>query len=412
MSQTAHIETQVIHAGNPPDPETGATVNPIAQSTAFAYESAEELESVFRGTAPGYVYSRISNPTVMGFERRIAALEGGIGALACASGMAAIATTVLALVGNDETIVSGAGIFGGTHSLFTATYGRCGIKTRFVDTSDLDAVRDALSEDAKLLFVETVGNPKLDVPDLQALADIAHEAGVPFVVDSTTTTPVLIRPKDFGADLVIHSTSKFINGQGTAIGGVVVDSGTFNWAALPQFESFRRAGAFTFLAALRNRFNRDLGACLSPFNAFLTSNGLETLALRMERHCDNALAIASALNDDPRIEVVRYPGLAGHPDHDLAKRQFNGRYGALLTLRLGSRERCFKFINGLQYIRNLANLGDTRSLAIHPASTFCRDATPAQQEAMGVYDDLVRIAVGIEHVDDLLTDISQSLDQI
>jgi O-acetylhomoserine (thiol)-lyase len=406
------METLLLHGACEPDPATGATALTIYQSTSFAYETAEQIEAVFAGREGGYVYSRIANPTVTQFERRVAVLEGGLGAVACSSGMAAIGATALALCGAGDEIVSGNSIFGGTYSLFRQTLGRCGITARFVESTDANAYRDAITDRTRLLFVETIGNPKLDVPDIAAIAGVAGEAGVVLAVDNTVTTPLLLRPKALGADIVIHSTSKFINGHGNAIGGIVVDCGTFDWSRsryrhLNAF--YKRAREMAFLTWLRNPICRDFGCCLAPFSAFLMSVGMESLGVRMERHCANAERVARFLEGDRRVREVRYPGLVGHPDHGVAERQFSGRYGALLTLRLESKERCFRFINALRLARNLANLGDAKTLVIHPASTFCRDLSEEERLAVGVSDDLVRISVGIEHADDIVADMDRGL---
>jgi O-acetylhomoserine (thiol)-lyase len=385
------------------------------QSTAFAYGSAEDIEAVFAGRDAGFVYSRIANPTVSAFEARITALEDGLGAIAVSSGMAAISSLALALAGSGEEIVAGSSLFGGTYSLFRHTLSRYGIGVRFVDPRNPAAFREAISDATRLVFVETIGNPKLDVPDVAAIAAITRERGVPLVVDSTVTTPLLVQPKRLGADLIVHSTSKFINGHGNAIGGIIVDAGTFDWSSprFPHLASFRaRVGQFALLAALRNRICRDLGCCLAPFNAFLLSMGIETLGVRMERHCANAARLAAFLATHPKVDETGYPGLDTHPDHVLANRQFGGRYGALVTLRLGTKERCFAFVNRLRLARNLANLGDARTLVIHPASTICRDLNEEERLAMGVTEDLVRLSVGIEDPADILGDIEQALDAL
>ncbi len=409
------LETKVIHGGFEPDEQTGATSAPIVQSTAFAYGSAEDIEAVFAGRDAGFVYSRIANPTVSAFEARITALEDGLGAIAVSSGMAAISSLALALAGSGEEIVAGSSLFGGTYSLFRHTLSRYGIGVRFVDPRNPAAFREAISDATRLVFVETIGNPKLDVPDVAAIAAITRERGVPLVVDSTVTTPLLVQPKRLGADLIVHSTSKFINGHGNAIGGIIVDAGTFDWSnpRFPHLASFRaRVGQFALLAALRNRICRDLGCCLAPFNAFLLSMGIETLGVRMERHCANAARLAAFLATHPKVDETGYPGLDTHPDHVLANRQFGGRYGALVTLRLGTKERCFAFVNRLRLARNLANLGDARTLVIHPASTICRDLNEEERLAMGVTEDLVRLSVGIEDPADILGDIEQALDAL
>lgn len=411
----AHIETQLLHGGYEAEKTTGATALPLFQSTAFAYRSAEALEAVFAGREAGFIYSRINNPTLDRFERRMTELENGLAAISCASGMAAISATVLGLAGCGDELVSANSIFGGTYSLFAHTLPRYGIRTNFVEATEPDAYRRAINDRTKLVFVETIGNPRLDVPDLAAIAAIAGEKGVALVVDNTVTTPFLLQPGALGANIVIHSTSKFINGHGNAIGGIIVDCGNFDWAnkryaRLDEF--YRRFRNFAFIAALRNQVCRDIGLCCAPFNAFLMSIGIESLAVRMERHCANAAQAAQALAGDARVRETRYPGLAGHPDHAVAKRQFQGRYGGILTLSLGTKERCFKFINGLKFAQNLANLGDAKTLVIHPASTFCRDLNEPERQAMGVSDDLVRFSIGLEHIDDILSDIDGSLEQL
>lgn len=407
-----HIDTQLLHGAYSPDQETGATTLPVFQSSAFAYDTAESLEAVFAGQDAGFVYTRINNPTLDLFERRMTVLEDGLAGLSCASGMAAISVIALALAGKGDEIVSGNSIFGGTYSLFKHTLSRYGIKTNFVESTDVEAYRSAITDRTRLIFVETIGNPKMDVPDIAAIAKIAKESGVVLVVDNTVTTPVLVRPKSLGADIIIHSTTKFVNGHGNAIGGIIIDCGTFDWSN-PKYEHLKpfydRVRNFALMAALRNRVYRDLGCCFSPFNAFLMSIGIESLAVRMERHCSNTVQVADFLAKADGVEGVGYPGLTDHPDHEVARRQFDDRYSALLTLRLGTKERCFRFINALKRAQNLANLGDAKTLVIHPASTLCRDANDEERKAMGVTDDLIRFSIGLEHIDDILSDIDQSL---
>lgn len=408
------LATRAIHSGVDSF-QTGATTTPLVESTAFAYPTAEEIEAVFAGRDAGFVYSRIANPTVRAFEARFTALEDGLGAIALSSGMAAISSLVLALAGSGEEIVAGSSLFGGTYSLFQHTLRRYGIGVRFVDPRSPAAFREAIHDATRLVFVETIGNPKLDVPDIAAIAAVTRERGVPLVVDSTVTTPLLVQPKRLGADLIVHSTSKFINGHGNAIGGILVDAGTFDWsnARFPFLAPFRaRVGQFALLAALRNRICRDLGCCLAPFNAFLLNMGIETLGVRMERHGTNAARLAAFLAGHPKVDAVGYPGLDSHPDHGVADRQFGGRYGAVVTLRLGTRERCFGFINGLRLAKTAANLGDTRTLVVHPASTICRDLGVEERLAMGVTEDLVRVSVGIEDPVDILADMEQALERM
>lgn len=410
-----HIETQFIHGGYEPEKTTGATQAPIFASTAFAYETAESIEDVFAGRDFGYVYSRLNNPTLTTFEARMTLLESGFASLVCSSGMAAISTTVMTLAGQSDEIISGASIFGGTYSLFDRTLPRYGITTKFVEATDVDAYRDAITDKTRLIFVETIGNPRLDVPSIAEIATVAKEHDVVLVVDNTASTPYLVQPASLGADIVIHSTSKFINGNANAIGGVLIDAGSYDWSH-PRAERIHeyeeRAGKFALMAAMRSLIHRDLGCCLSPFNAFLMSTGIETLGVRMQRHCENAQAVAEWLNADSRVEDTRYIGLDSHPDYEVATTQFGGRYGALLTLRLGTRERSFAFINGLKRAQILANLGDVKTLVVHPESTICRDATEDQQQQMGVTPDLVRVSVGIEHIDDIKADFDESLSKL
>ncbi len=410
-----HLETQLVHGAGASEPSIEATTPPIVQSTAFTYGSAEKIEAVFAGREAGYVYSRIANPTVAAFEAKMTALEDGVGSIAVSSGMAAISSLVLALAGSGDDIVAGSSLFGGTYSLFQHTLSRYGIRVRFVDPTRPEAFREAIGDATRLVFVETIGNPKLDTPDLAALSAITRELGVPLVVDSTVTTPLLVQPKRLGADLVVHSASKFINGHGNAIGGVLIDAGSFDWASprFPHLAPYRaKVGRFALLAALRNRIYRDLGCCLAPFNAFLLSMGLESLGVRMERHCENSARVATFLAAHPQVADTGYPGLDSHPGHAVAQRQFAGRYGALLTLKLGTKERGFRFINALRLAKNSANLGDTRTLVLHPASTIYRDFIAEERSAMGAPDDLVRLAIGIEQADDILADLSQALDSL
>ena len=410
-----HPDTLAIHGGGERDAGNGATVAPIWQTSAFAYGTAEELEAVFAGREAGHVYTRISNPTLTAFEKRLTVLEGGLGTLACASGMAAITCATLALCGEGDRIVCGSSVFGGTYSLFDRTLRRCGIETVFVPSTDPEAFAAAVTDRTRLFFVESLGNPRLDVPDIAALGAVARRFGVILAVDNTAVTPMLFQPGRHGAHLVVHSTSKYINGHGTAIGGAVVDCGTYDWGH-PRAERvadyYKRARQFAFLAALPSQIHRDLGGCLSPFNAFLMGVGLDSLGVRMERHCANALHVATTLAAHPAVVDVRYPGLAAHPQQAVARHQFGDRFGGLVCIRLGDKDRCFRFLNALRRAQILANLGDAKTLAIHPASTFCREATAPQREAMGVTEDLVRLAIGIEHADDILEDLTQSLDRL
>ena len=412
MSKSWDFETRAIHSGFDQDKQTGATALPIYESAAFAYDSAEDLEAAFQGRKFGHIYSRIANPTVTAFENRVNALENGLGAIATASGMAAIATAVYTLAQAGDEIVSGKSLFGGTFQLFNEIFGNSGIKVVYVESTDTEAYRRALSPRTKLIFLETIGNPKLDIPDIGAIAAIAKQQGVPLIVDSTLSTPYLFAAKRFGVDLVIHSTSKYISGSGNTIGGILVDLGNFDWRQCRTKAVAvltKQAGDYAFLARARRQILQNTGSCLSPFNAYLQNLGLETLALRMAKHCTNAAGLVEYFQAQPQVAAVNYPGLPGHPDHAVAAAQFQGGYGGLITLRLGTRERCFRVINRLQMVKCLANVGDAKTLIIHPASTIYYTCSEAEQAAAGVYPDLLRISVGIENIRDIIADFDQAL---
>ena len=407
------FNTKLIHGGAPPAPY-GATKTPIVQASAFAYDSAEALEDVFRGRAVGQVYTRIGNPTMDTLEKRLAAVEDGIAAIVTSSGMAAITTAVMAVVRSGDEILSSSSLFGGTYSLFHDTLANFGINTRFVDPIDLAAVEAGINEKTRLIFVETIGNPKMDVPDIAAFAAIAKKHGVPLMVDATVSTPYLARSRELGADIIVHSTSKYINGTANSIGGAIIDAGSFNWQSpkFPHFEQFyRKYRSFAFTARVRKLIHKDLGACAAPLNSFLSGEGLETLALRMERHCSNAMEVARFLQAHQKVAWVNYPGLDDSPFHEVAKRQFNGRFGGLLTFGLTDRAAAFRVINNLRLAKNLANIGDTKTLVIHPASTICADYTSEVKALMGVSEEQVRVSVGIEDIEDILEDFAAALEK-
>ena len=411
---TLHFETLLIHGGLEPGP-AGATNVPIVQSSAFAHETAEDLEDLFRGRKSGHIYTRLNNPTTESLERRLALLEGGVAAIATASGMAAITTAVLTILRAGDEILASSSLFGGTYSLFRDTLSNYGISTRFVEPTDTNALSEAISNQTRLIFVETIGNPKMDVPDIAAISAVARQARIPLMLDATVTSPYLARGRDLGADIVIHSTSKFINGTGSVIGGVIVDSGTFDWNSplFPHFAQFaKKYRQFAFSARLRKLMHKDLGACPAPMNSFLLAEGIETLALRMERHCSNALELSHFLRAHPQVRWVNYPGLPDSPFHEVATRQFGGKYGGLLTFGLAGKAEAFRFINGLRLARNLANIGDAKTLVIHPASTICCDYSADQQRLLGVSDDMVRVSVGLEHTADIVADVAQSLNSL
>jgi len=414
MKTSLKFDSLLIHGGSEPGP-AGATSVPIVQSSSFAYASAEALEDVFRGRAVGQVYTRLGNPTTEALEKRLALLEGGGTAIATSSGMAAITTAVMTIVRSGDEILASSSLFGGTFSLFRDTLSNYGITPCFVDPTDLDAVAAAINKRTRLLFVETVGNPKLDVPDIPALADIAHAAGIPIIVDSTVTSPYLADGAKLKADILAYSTSKYINGTGTTIGGVIIDRGVFDWNSpkFPHFEVFhKKYRQFAFTARARKLVHKDVGACAAPFNSFLLTEGVQTLALRMDRHCSNALALARFLTAHPKVAWVRYPGLADSPHHVIASRLYGGKYGGLLTFGTGDKASAFKVINNLTMARNLANIGDAKTLVIHPASTICADYTAEDKELMGVGEDTIRVSVGIENHEDIIEDFRRALDAI
>lgn len=406
------FNTALLHQNFDGDAATGSTLTPIYQSSAFSHESAERLEAVFNNKAAGYAYTRISNPTIDAFERRISALEKGIGAVACSSGMAAVTMSLLNILQAGDEIIAGAGLFGGTIDLF-GDLEAFGITTRFTDEVTAESVEALLTDKTKAVFTELIGNPKLNVVDIKAVAEVAHSHGVPLIIDSTTATPYLINPFDFGADIVVHSSSKYINGSGNAISGIIVDSGKFRWDTerYSGFEEYAKYGKFAYLAKLRNGLWRNVGCCLAPMNAYLNSIGLETLGLRMERLCSNALQLAEYLKTVPDMEV-NYPALSDNPYYGLVKEQLSGKGGTILTLRTGSKEKAFKLINGLKYACIATNIGDVRTLVIHPASTIYTHSTEQQKLSAGVYDDTIRISVGIEDADDLIEDFRQAIEKI
>ena len=416
-------ETQALHAGQPPDPTTHARAVPIYATTSYVFDDAAHAARLFGLQEFGNIYTRIMNPTTGVFEERVAALEGGVGALGLASGQAAETLSILNIARAGQNIVSSTSLYGGTYNLFHYTLPKLGITVRFVDGSDPQNFDAAIDDNTRALFLETIGNPRLDVADISAIAAVGHAHGVPLIVDNTCA-PLLVRPIELGADIVVHSATKWIGGHGTVIGGVVVDGGKFDWAASPRFKedfvdpdpsyhgvSFCNAfGPLAFILKLRVQGLRDLGAALSPFNAFQLLQGLETLPLRIERHSENALAVAQWLQDRPEIEWVSYPGLQSHPSYEIAKRDLKGGFGGLVTFGIkGGAEAGRKLIDSVKLFSLLANVGDAKSLIIHPASTTHQQLTAEEQATTGVTADLVRLSVGIEHIDDILTDLDQAL---
>ena len=428
MSEAKHYaaETQALHAGQKPDSATNARAVPIYQTSSYVFNDTDHAARLFGLEEPGNIYTRIMNPTTDVFEQRVAALEGGVGAVATASGQAAISLALLTLAHSGDEIVSSASLYGGTYTLFHYTFAQLGIQVRFVDATDPENFRRAITPKTRAIYAETVGNPKLDTLDIAAVAAIAHEHGLPLVIDNTMPSPYLVQPLAHGADIVVHSATKFIGGHGTSIAGVIVDGGRFPWnnGKFPQLsEPDPSYHGVNFWAALGNQAYitkarvqglRDLGPCLSPFNSFLMLQGLETLHLRMERHSQNALAVAEFLERHPKVAWVNYPGLPSHPSHAMAKKYHTrGLYGGMISfgIRGGVREGKI-FIDALQLLSLLANIGDAKSLVIHPASTTHQQLSPAEQLASGVTPDLIRLSVGIENVADIMADMDQALQKI
>ncbi|MBQ5332379.1 MAG: O-acetylhomoserine aminocarboxypropyltransferase/cysteine synthase [Oscillospiraceae bacterium] len=406
-----NFNTALLHQSFGGDKASGATLAPICQASAFAHESAEKLEAIFNSKAAGYAYTRISNPTVDSFEQRIAALEKGIGAVACSSGMAAVTMSLLNILQSGDEVIAGSALFGGTIDLF-GDLEAFGIKTVFTEEVTAESVSRLATDKTKAVFTELIGNPKLNVTDVKAVSEAAHRIGVPLIVDSTTATPYLINPFDHGADIVVHSSSKYINGSGNSISGVIIDSGNFNWdcSRYRGFEEYRKFGKFAYIAKLRNGIWRNMGACLAPMNAYLNSIGLETLGLRMERLCDNSKKLAEFFEADGRVKV-NYPALPSSPYFELVDSELKGMGGAIITIRAGSREKAYKLINSLKYASVATNIGDVRTLVIHPASTIYTHSTEEQRINAGVYDDTIRISVGIEDIDDLIADFKNAIEK-
>ncbi|HEX8319372.1 O-acetylhomoserine aminocarboxypropyltransferase/cysteine synthase family protein [Longimicrobium sp.] len=419
------LGTRTVQSGQESaDSATNARAVPIYATTSYVFNSPDHAASLFGLKEFGNIYTRIMNPTSDVFERRIAELEGGVAAVATSSGQSAQTLALLNLAQAGESIVASSALYGGTFTLLKYTLGRLGITTRFVDGNDPQAFAAAIDETTKAVYVETIGNPKLEVPDFRAIADVAHAAGVPLVVDNTFGTPFLSRPIEHGADIVVHSATKWIGGHGTAIGGVVVDGGTFDWGASERFRNFYvdpepayhglsfapTFGNIAFAIRLRVLLLRDIGAAVSPFNSFLFLQGLETLHLRIQRHSENALAVARFLEGHPAVSWVSYPGLESHPTHQTAKRYLSGGFGGVLTFGvLGGEDAAKKVIEEVKLFSLVANVGDAKSLIIHPWSTTHEQLEPAEREAAGVTADLVRLSVGIEDAVDLLADLDAAL---
>jgi O-acetylhomoserine (thiol)-lyase len=417
-------ETIALHGGQVPDPATGARAVPIFQTTSYQFKSTEHAASLFALKEFGNIYTRLMNPTTDVFEQRIAQLDGGVGALAVSSGQAATTLALLNIARAGDEVVAADNLYGGTYNLFNYTLPRLGIKVHFVKSNDLGAIGKAIGPKVKAVYAESIGNPKLDVADLEGISKVAHDHGVPFVLDNTVS-PFLLRPFDHGVDVIVYSATKFIGGHGTSIGGVIVDSGKFDWSSgkfplisdpdpsyhgLQFVEALKPIGNIAYILKARVTLLRDLGPALSPFNSFLFLQGLETLHLRLARHSENALAVARFLEKHPKVGWVSYPGLESSPDHARAKKYLPRGAGAVVGFGIhGGAEAGRRFIDGLKLVSHLANLGDAKTLAIHPATTTHQQLSPAEQLATGVTPDYVRLSVGLEHIDDIVADIEQAL---
>lgn len=423
LPENLRFESLAVHGGQEPDPTTGSRAVPIYQTTAYNFRDSEHAANLFELKEAGNIYTRLMNPTTDVLEKRIAALEGGVGALAFASGHAAISAAIFNFAQAGDEIVSSSTLYGGTYNMFAYTLPRLGIKVHFVDPSDPDNFEKAITPNTKALYAETIGNPKIDILDIEKVAAIAHKHGIPLIVDSTFATPYLCRPIDFGADIVIHSATKFIGGHGTSMGGLVIDSGKFDWnngkfpllsEPDPSYHGLKYAealGPMAFIIRLRVQILRDLGACLSPFNSFAFLQGLETLHLRMQRHVENALAVAQYLEGHEQVSWVSYPSLPSHSDHEKSQKYLPKGAGAIFTFGIkGGLEAGRKLINSLKLFSLLANVGDAKSLVIHPASTTHSQLTAEQRASAGVPDDMVRLSIGIESVQDIIEDLAQALE--
>ena len=424
------IETLAVHAGYSPDPTTKSVAVPIYQTVAYAFDSAQHGADLFDLKVPGNIYTRIMNPTTDVLEKRVAALEGGIAAVAVASGMAAITYAIQAIAEAGDNIVSASTLYGGTYNLFAHTFPQQGIEVRFADARDPASFGQLIDARTKAIFVESIGNPLGNVTDIRALADVAHAHGVPLIVDNTVPSPYLLRPIEHGADIVVHALTKYLGGHGNSMGGAIVDSGKFPWAEhKARFKRLNEPdvsyhgvvytealGPAAYIGRARVVPLRNTGAAISPHNAFLILQGIETLALRMDRICENTQKIAEALQSHPKVEWVRYAGLPNHPDHALVQRQMKGRASGILSFSLKAsgdpRAAGARFLDALQLFTRLVNIGDAKSLATHPASTTHRQLNPEELAQAGVTEGMVRLSIGIEHIDDLLADLHQALDAV
>jgi len=417
-----HLETLALHAGQKVDSDTLSRAAPIYQTTSYVFKDTEHAANLFALKEFGNIYTRLMNPTNDVFEKRLAALEGGVGGLAFSSGQSAIYVSIFNICGAGGHIVSSNSLYGGTVTLFSQTFAKLGIEVSFVDPREPENFARAIKDNTRLIYIESIGNPKNDILQYEKIADIAHENGMPVICDNTVTTPILFRPFEYGIDIAVHSCTKFIGGHGTSIGGAIVDSGKFDWTngrypdltepdpsyhGVKYVENF---GELAYILKARTQFLRDMGSCMSPFNAFLFLQGLETLHLRMPRHCENALKLAQWFEKQTQVTWVNYPGLQSHPDYALAKKYLPKGQGAIVGFGIkGGKEAGIKFINNVRLASHLANIGDSKTLVIHPASTTHQQLSEAEQLAAGVTDDYIRVSVGTEHIDDIIADFKQAL---
>jgi O-acetylhomoserine (thiol)-lyase len=410
------FHTLVIHAAQSSENWQGATLPPIYQTASHLHPTAENLSQTFAGMTTDHIYMRLTNPTNRILEEKITTLEGGQGAIVMASGMAAIANTCLALLRSGDEFVAGNSLFMSTYLLFTGVFKKYGITARLVESTDIEAIEKAINSNTRFIYLETIGNPKMDIPDLAQVANIAHRHGIPLLVDNTLATPYLCRPFELGADVVIHSTTKYLSGHGSAVGGVVIDGGSFDWTQkrFPDFKPFiDRKGPLALLDKVWREHHINFGTTQAPMHAYLTMIGLDTLALRMERHMANALEVALYLSKRPEVSWINYPGLKDHPAHSIALKQFDDHgFGGMLAFGLKNEECCFQFINGLRLIHNLANLGDCKTLVIHPYSSQYVSFDDPTREHLSITDDLIRLSIGIEFIGDICEDLGQALDSI
>ena len=427
MSENYKRETLALHAGYDPDPTTNSRAVPIYPTTSYVFNSTEHASNLFGLAEFGNIYSRLMNPTNDVLEQRIAALDGGIYALSFSSGQAAINAAILTIAHSGQNIISSTSLYGGTWTLFTQTFEKLGIEVRFFDPQEPEKINDLVDENSRCVYFESLGNPKNDVPDFEKISQIAHDNGLPTICDNTVMTPFLLRPFEHGVDIVIHSTTKIIGGHGAHIGGVIVDSGNFKWAdnpeKWPEFcapspsyhgavleEALRPLGNLVYLVHIRTHWLRDTGAAMSPFAAWITIQGLETLHLRMERHCENAQAIAEYLESHDKVEWVNYPGLSSHKDHDRANKYLPDGKGAIIGFGIkGGKDAAVKFIDNVKLLSHLANIGDARTLVIHPASTTHSQLSEEEQKETGVNPEYIRLSIGLENVEDIKNDINQAL---